>query len=139
MSPLHCSFQNYVWFKRGTKIQQKDKVIEPRASLIASVDSLGNIYASLFHGNSNNYTTILMLYHLCKTLDDKYEIWRSSSILLLDGASNHQHKKLKRSYRYLNCIHPRIHPKFFEKNSYLIRIKIGFGTLIKSIRAKRKL
>jgi hypothetical protein len=47
--------------KKRTSIQQKDKVTEPRISLVAIEDNLGNIYASLFKGNSNTYTTFLML------------------------------------------------------------------------------
>jgi len=61
-SMTHSNFLNYAWMKKGTNIQQKDKTIEPRTSLIAAVDNLGNIYASLFQGNSNTQTTILMMH-----------------------------------------------------------------------------
>ena len=100
-SMTHSNFQNYAWMKKGTNIQQKDKTIEPRTSLIAAVDNLGNIYASLFQGNSNTQTTILMMHWLCKILDEEDKNWRTISILLLDGASYHTNTETKKALQKL--------------------------------------
>ena len=64
--------------------------LTPRITLIAALDTMGNIYLTLTQANSNNKTMEIYFYHLVAKLDRERPNWRDDTVLLLDGASYHR-------------------------------------------------
>ena len=61
----------------------------PRIIVIAALDTLGNIYLTLTHANSNNKSLELYFHQLAAKLDNERPNWRENSTLVTDNAPYH--------------------------------------------------
>ena len=62
----------------------------PRVSMLAAVDSLGNVYFALSQSNTNASTFGLFVRQLVLTLDKERPHWRKNTLWTLDGAAYHK-------------------------------------------------
>ena len=65
------------------------KMLNPRLSLIAALDTEGNVFFSLLHANTDSNMIRMFLSHLFDQLDAEIPNWRETSVVLLDGAKYH--------------------------------------------------
>ena len=63
---------------------------QPRISVIAVVDTDGEIFYSLVQGNTNDKIMEIFLQKLVKRLDTIDKEWRKTTVLLADNASYHR-------------------------------------------------
>ena len=66
-----------------------EKSVSPRISLIAAVDTEGDVYLSMTQVNTDVNVMKLYLSKLAMQLDFDRPGWRSDTVFLLDGASYH--------------------------------------------------
>ena len=95
-SPLdqHC----YRRFRYGHKDEVNSlplRAISPRISIIAAIDTVGNIYMSLTQVNTNTKVFLLYLTKLVAKLTTEDRNWRNKTILLLDGCSYHRSRGVR--------------------------------------------
>lgn len=90
------TFSHYSWGKKGKTLRITSKPITPRATVLAGVDNIGNIYASVFMCNGNRYIFQLYLVHLVRLLDKEDKDWRLNTIVLMDGCPFHKTKSTKK-------------------------------------------
>jgi hypothetical protein len=76
--------------------------ISPRITMIAAVDTMGNVYYALLQANSNEDTIRLFLYRLVEHLDAQRPDWRIDTVLQLDGASYHRSNATLDLFKQLN-------------------------------------
>ena len=82
-------FRRRKWQKlKGSKCHAISQT-QPRISVIAALDSNGEIFYSLTQGNTNDKIMEIFIQKLVKRLDSIEKEWRRSSVLLLDNASYH--------------------------------------------------
>jgi len=77
------------WREYGTSNTLPGLQLAPRITVIAAIDSLGNVYLTLTQANSNNKTMEIYFHHLAATLDRERPYWREDSVILLDNAVYH--------------------------------------------------
>jgi len=95
-STISCSnFRRYSWRRQNDTAYINKKAINPRITLVAAVDNIGNKYASFFIGNSNSKTTCRVVEKLVAILDEEDPNWREHSLLMLDGARYHKTAQVK--------------------------------------------
>lgn len=82
-------FRRRKWRKQGSSNSHSILQVQPRISIIAGLDTKGNIYYSLIQSNTNVKIIEIFLQHLVKKLDAEQPAWRRSTVLLLDNASYH--------------------------------------------------
>ena len=63
--------------------------LQPRISIVACLDSNGNLYLTLSQGNSNSTTMEVFFHHLAAKLDKERPKWRANTVLLMDNAKYH--------------------------------------------------
>ena len=61
----------------------------PRISLIAGVDTLGNMYAAFTQVNTDSKIMCLFVRELVKVLDKEDADWRKTTVITMDGAAYH--------------------------------------------------
>lgn len=59
------------WMPSDSRLSKKIKLISPRITMIAAIDSDGDCYWSLLQANSNAKTLEMFLYYLVRILDNK--------------------------------------------------------------------
>jgi hypothetical protein len=69
------------------------KKVRPRITMIAALDSRGEIYISLLQANSDSETMQMFMKELIKRLDLEDKRWRSNTVLVWDGAGYHTSKE----------------------------------------------
>ena len=87
--------------------------VVPRITIIAGLDSLGNVYLTLSQANSNSDSMTAFFHHLAAKLDNERPGWRRTTILLLDNAKYHNSDQTMKVFRQL-----RLPICFFGPNSY---------------------
>ena len=65
------------------------KQITPRISMIAALDSSGEMYVTLMQSITNSGTMELFMTHFIKQLEEEDKYWRKNTIFIADGASYH--------------------------------------------------
>ena len=85
-------FRRRKWQAPGTTNSLAVLNVQPRISMIAGLDSKGNIYLSLAQANSNSKIIELFFTYLVKKLDNERPGWRKNTVILLDNASYHTSK-----------------------------------------------
>ena len=69
---------------------RQTKVVSPRCSIIAAIDTCGNLYASVSQVNTNKDTFQMFLSHLAAKLDSESPEWRANTFIVVDGAPYHK-------------------------------------------------
>ena len=57
--------------------------------MMVALDTLGNVYMSLYQSNSNNKLMEIILISLVKKLNQERPNWRNDSVLFWDNAPYH--------------------------------------------------
>ena len=82
-------YQRRCWQPRGGAPGEKQLVISPRISLIAGIDSLGEVFVSLLQANNDTETMEIFLTQLVETLDGEDKHWRKDTVIIWDNATYH--------------------------------------------------
>jgi len=83
------NFTRMLWAPSQTPATMRAKPVSYRISLIAALDTEGNIYYSLTQANTDQHVMMVFLIHLVEQLDLARPSWRDDTVLLLDGARYH--------------------------------------------------
>ena len=75
--------------RRGSKCHAITQT-QPRISVIACLDTKGEIFYSLVQGNTNDKIMEIFIQKLVKRLDSIEKEWRKSTVLLFDNAAYHR-------------------------------------------------
>jgi hypothetical protein len=70
------------------------KKVRPRITMVAALDSRGEIYISLLQANSDSETMQMFMKELIKRLDLEDKKWRTNTVLVWDGAGYHTSKEV---------------------------------------------
>ena len=84
-----CNYHRRKWREPGDNNSLPQQLVSPRVSLIACLDSLGNILLSITQVTTTSEVMRVFLHHLAAKLDKTRPGWRKNHILLMDGASYH--------------------------------------------------
>ena len=57
--------------------------------MLAGIDSIGNVYLSLYQSNTNNKVIEIYLHALVKKLDTERPSWREDTVIMWDNAPYH--------------------------------------------------
>jgi hypothetical protein len=82
-------YNRRVWAPTDSPATATLKMITPRLSLIAALDTSGKVWFSLLHANTDSDIMVLFLSQLFQQLDEESPGWRANSVVLLDGAKYH--------------------------------------------------
>ena len=88
-----------MWCKAGGTATFTAKSINPRLSLIAALDTLGNVYYSLTQCNTESDVMMMFMKYLIRQLDQENVTWREKTIFLFDGAAYHTSEEMKEYFR----------------------------------------
>ena len=80
-------------YKRGHN-SIPTRPVNPRLSLIATIDTRGEVYLSLSTVNTGSEQICLYLKWLILKLDKEDKNWKKKTVLLLDGAAYHRSKEI---------------------------------------------
>ena len=83
------NFKRAKWREHGQTNSDPIKIVNPRISVIAAVDTEGDVYMSLTQVNTDVPVMKLYLSRLAMQLDQDRPGWRTDTVFLLDGASYH--------------------------------------------------
>ena len=122
-----CDFRRMKWREYGSSNTLPGLQLAPRITVIAALDSLGNIYLSLTQANSNNKTMEIYFHHLAAKLDKERPQWRENSVILLDNAAYHNSSSTISLLQGL-----RIPVMFFGPHSYNLAVCELFFSFLKS-------
>ena len=95
------NFTRMLWAPSQTPATMRAKPISYRISLIAALDTEGNIYYSLTQANTDQNVMMVFLIHLVEQLDLARPSWKDDTVLLLDGARYHTGSKVREYLRKL--------------------------------------
>ena len=77
------------WCLPGRSNTVPKKQIQPRISVVAALDSNGEVYITLLQVNSNSEMMVMYLSHLIQLLDGRRRGCRSDTVLMMDNAPYH--------------------------------------------------
>ena len=89
-------YHRRMWAPSDSPASATARLIAPRLSLIAALDSDGRVFFALLHANTDTNVFMMFLGGLFKALDAELPDWRETSVLMLDGAKYHTNEE---------CIH----------------------------------
>ena len=69
--------------------------VTPRISVIAAIDTDGNLWFALTQANTDSNVMLMFLRLLMQKLDHEVPGWREDSVLLFDGARYHTSPEMK--------------------------------------------
>ena len=90
-----------MWCPAQTPATMTAKPISYRISLIAALDTEGNIYYSLTQANTDQHVMMVFLQHLVEQLDQERPSWKEDCVILLDGARYHTGSRVREYLRKL--------------------------------------
>lgn len=90
-----CNFQRRKWCRHGASNSMIEKQVAPRISMIAAVDSQGDMYSCFTQVNTNTSVMKIYLAKLAEQLDVDRPHWRQDTVLLLDGAKYHTNYEIQ--------------------------------------------
>ena len=96
------NFTRQMWCPGQTPATITQKAILHRLSLIAVLDTEGNIYFSLTQANTDQNVMLAFLVKLVEQLDLERPGWRDDTVILLDGACYHTGTDIREYLRKLN-------------------------------------
>lgn len=97
-----ADFRKRLWTKRGFRSSVAEKVISPRISVIAAIDTEGELFVSLTQVNTDSAVICLFLSQLASKLTKTCRNWKANTILVLDGAAYHRSEITTACARQLN-------------------------------------
>ena len=83
------SFIRKVWGSKGGEGNTTLNAVSPRLSMIAALDTEGNIWFTLTQANTDSNIIALFLHQLANALDSEIPGWQEDTVLLWDNASYH--------------------------------------------------
>ena len=83
-------FPRRKWRQHGSVQSTANKIVNPRVSLIAALDTEGDVYLSVTQVNTDSDVMRLYLSRLAMQLDFERPDWRKSTVFMLDNASYHK-------------------------------------------------
>ena len=95
-------FRRRKWRVKGESNSIPQVQVVPRISLIAGIDTTGNIYVSLTQTNSNSMVMDMFFRHLVIKLDKERKNWREDTVIILDNAPYHTSESSLKTYESLN-------------------------------------
>ena len=122
-----CDFRRMKWRAYGSTNVIPAVSLTPRVTMIAALDTLGNVYLTLTQANSNNKTMEIYFHQLCAKLDKERPEWRKDSIVVTDNACYHNSASTLRVLKDL-----RVPVLFFGPHSYDLAACELFFAFIKS-------
>jgi transposase len=75
------------------------KMLQPRLSLIAALDTDGRLYFSLTHANTDSDVMLAFMQHLIRQLYQESPDWREGTVFLFDGARYHTSEEMREYFR----------------------------------------
>ena len=120
-------FRRMKWRAYGETNIVQSVSLTPRVTLIAAVDTLGNVYLTLTQANSNNKTMEIYFHCLAAKLDRERPNWRDDSIVVFDGAAYHRSASTLRVLSEL-----KVPVMFFGPHSYNLAPCELFFAFVKS-------
>ena len=82
-------FRRMKWRTKGSTNSVAKKALVPRVSMLVGLDTMGNVYLSLYQSNTNNKLIEILLLALVKKLDQERSAWRKDTVILWDYATYH--------------------------------------------------
>ena len=82
-------FRRRKWQAPGTNNSVAQLQLTPRVSMIAGLDTKGQVYLSLVQANNNSQVMEIFFRALVLKLDSERPRWRYDSVVLLDNAPYH--------------------------------------------------
>ena len=95
------NFTRQMWCPSKAPATITQKAISHRLSLIAALDTEGNVYYSLTQANTDQNVMLAFLLHLVNQLDLERPSWREDTVILLDGARYHTGANIREYLRKL--------------------------------------
>ena len=83
------SFIRRTWAHRNGKGNTSLNAVSPRVSMIAAIDTDGQVWFTLSHANSDSNMVALFLWHLTQALDQETPGWQEDTVFLWDNATYH--------------------------------------------------
>ena len=83
------SFVRRVWAHRGGYGNMRLNPIMPRLSMIAALDTHGNVWFTLTHASTDSDIIALFFKHLVASLDSETPDWQDDTVFLWDNATYH--------------------------------------------------
>ena len=83
------SHTRQTWAARDGSGNIMKNSVSPRVSMIAALDTEGNVWFTLAHSNSDSNTMALFLRSLSDALDIESPNWQDNTVLLWDNAPYH--------------------------------------------------
>ena len=96
------NFTRMIWSSPTGPATYTSKSVAPRLSLIAALDTEGNVHYSLTQANTDSDIMMLFLRHLERQLDSERPGWRDNTVLLMDGAKYHLSEEMKVYFRKMD-------------------------------------
>ena len=82
-------FIRNTWAPRGLKNAHSSKPFGHRLSLIAAMDTHGQVYFAVTQSTVDSEVFVAFLLRLAETLDSEDPDWRDNTVIVLDNASYH--------------------------------------------------
>ena len=80
------SYIRRMWCPGNSPATVTSSTVSPRLSLLAALDTDGNVWYALTQANTGQNVMLVFLQHLVKILDVEIPGWRVDTYLLVDGA-----------------------------------------------------
>ena len=95
-------FVRQSWASRGSKNTYSTKPYGQRLSLIAAMDTLGQVYFAVSQSTVDSEVFKAFMLRLAAILDCEDPDWRNNSIFVVDNASYHRSDDSLEAFRVLN-------------------------------------
>ena len=82
-----ADFHRRKWRRKGETNSISVRIVQPQISMLTAIDTDGNLFYALSHGNTDFYTKQLFLSKLTMALDGQSPSWRDNSFVLMDNAT----------------------------------------------------
>ena len=92
-------FWRMKWSQNRHSNSVKKLPMNPRISMIAGLDTQGEIFLSLLQANSNSKNMVLFFSELIRILDEQRPGFRKDHIFLIDNASYHRSNELMKFFK----------------------------------------
>lgn len=89
------NFVRKIWSKKQGNTTLNASTISPRISMIAALDSDGQVWFSLTQTTTDSDVFMMFLQHLAERLDEEQPGWRENTVFLWDNAKYHNNNYTK--------------------------------------------
>ena len=124
------SFIRRMWCPPKSPATVTSRIVTPRLSLIAAIDTDGRVWYSLTQANTDQNVMLVYLQHLVAVLDAEIPGWKADTYLLLDGARYHVGSEIREYLHKMQVLVCWSAPYSYASASIeLIFSALKFGTL----------